>query len=1354
MKKIIFLLVTILFNGLLVIYAQNINNNSFSTISNLKKTIENTTNTGGAGILDYNAILCILIVFFILLIIIVVLVILYFRCRMRLTCAYMKGREKVSDISEEIKKTFAMLPIGVCTLSAEGILIDINNKCLEFIGISDKDFLSKLSIELSPNFPDKVKEAFRNRVSIDANFFYGFSEDGQVRFCNPSNQGDVVRLNFKGTPIFNSYGEFEKYIFIVEDITEMYEKEQKMKLIQLNLSLAIEIGNITVWGYDIGSRSYYNVYDCTFSKEDRQGSRDAFTLVHPDDIEQLQKVIGKISSGELLRASVQFRNMNLRTNEYEYLKNDISAILSEDGSVKRLVGANRNITDEVLSKQKIDEAMLYLKLSIQSTGTLLWYVEDNRLYLFKEDSFVEMAMKSFSDNIHTDDLEDCIKMYNMILSESDSTNDIHHKGVFRLLDGLSKDYLYYQYTLSAVRDTNGKICRVVGGSYDITDRMKEENTLNYMRKCLDMSMQASNVLAWKEDILTKENEIIYGCIKEICCDGRIQFLKNLHPKDVDTYNNYRDEIISGAVNTAPIFINLKKDRIYGYFECVLSLVNDQKGEQSLLIGSLKDLTEINNLNISLNNLYNESLITLEALPVGIAVHNKYGEKEYVNDAFAQMLGISDVKCYIEHSVNLFDDYTFYSEFLAKFKEGENFDTIIEYDLQKANNTNFIDSIYSYIMHIEINARCVKDINGEILKYIIILNDITEKYLSELELEDSECNLKLALEAGGVDAWKYDVKSEFFHHIGGDSFGKSSVALVDDTNLIFQDDIKLRDDLMNDIIQGKKDHGQVLLRYKTSRMGGDYRYYETSMVANKVNDVVVTISFAQKDITEKHLYSIERDYSKKRMTFAIDSAELSLLEYDVIEQKFSTSRDAIIGLDLKQHLSVDCFFKTLQAENSSEIEFRKMISEMDEGIDKLFSIDIRIKVKSTIGYEWMYCTVGASPFERDIDGRIIKYVGFIKDNTKWVLLNNMHVELNTQLKTVLSVGQMDPFVGEVKDGKFNITTPYEKESVFFDILNEVFEFDKFLMLLHLKDQEALQTVIQDMIKGDLSEVQIELRFDVEYLRDKTFELNMSVVPSDEFGVSLRLVGYLQDTTERQRIISELKVAKEEAEKLGKLKSAFLANMSHEIRTPLNAIIGFSELLTDTDDREMKAEYLSIISMNNDLLLKLINDILDLSKIEAGFTEICVSEFDFSLFFNDIYISMLQRATNPNVSLSINDPYSKCIVNLDKNRLAQVCINYITNAIKYTAKGHIDMGYASVNGGIRVYVRDTGIGIADSKKEKVFQRFEKLDDFAQGVGLGLSITKAIVEAMKGEVGFDSEDGVGSTFWAWIPCDHVLS
>lgn len=251
--------------------------------------------------------------------------------------------------------------------------------------------------------------------------------------------------------------------------------------------------------------------------------------------------------------------------------------------------------------------------------------------------------------------------------------------------------------------------------------------------------------------------------------------------------------------------------------------------------------------------------------------------------------------------------------------------------------------------------------------------------------------------------------------------------------------------------------------------------------------------------------------------------------------------------------------------------------------------------------------------------------------------------------------------------------------------------------------------------------------------------------DVDGVVIRV----DDVTERQHMIGELEKARNRAEQSDKLKSAFLANMSHEIRTPLNAIVGFSDLLMVTEEKEEKEEFIQIINANNELLLKLINDILDLSKIEAGSVELKYEDFDLAVYFNELAAAMHHRVVNPQVRLVAINPYESCIVRLDKNRLAQILTNFVTNAIKYTSEGTIEMRYEKIDGSIHLYVRDTGIGIPEDKKDKVFHRFEKLDEFAQGTGLGLSICKAIVEACRGEIGFESEFNKGSLFWAVLPC-----
>ncbi|MGL5683188.1 MAG: response regulator, partial [Marinifilaceae bacterium] len=243
--------------------------------------------------------------------------------------------------------------------------------------------------------------------------------------------------------------------------------------------------------------------------------------------------------------------------------------------------------------------------------------------------------------------------------------------------------------------------------------------------------------------------------------------------------------------------------------------------------------------------------------------------------------------------------------------------------------------------------------------------------------------------------------------------------------------------------------------------------------------------------------------------------------------------------------------------------------------------------------------------------------------------------------------------------------------------------------------------------------------------------------------------IDNITERAMMISDLEAAKEKAEESERLKMAFLANMSHEIRTPLNAIVGFSELLQETVDENEKKEFINIINYNNDLLLRLIGDILDLSKIESGTIDLKLDEFDFSLALREQYHSWQQRDCDNGIEFIFEDPYESCVISHDKNRLIQVCMNFLSNAFKYTKYGTITLGYIYENGGLKMYVKDTGIGIASNKHHLIFNRFAKLDDFAQGTGLGLTICKAIVETCGGKIGFESKQNVGSYFWAWFPC-----
>lgn len=236
---------------------------------------------------------------------------------------------------------------------------------------------------------------------------------------------------------------------------------------------------------------------------------------------------------------------------------------------------------------------------------------------------------------------------------------------------------------------------------------------------------------------------------------------------------------------------------------------------------------------------------------------------------------------------------------------------------------------------------------------------------------------------------------------------------------------------------------------------------------------------------------------------------------------------------------------------------------------------------------------------------------------------------------------------------------------------------------------------------------------------------------------------------RKAYSRLSEAVEKAEQANQLKSAFLANMSHEIRTPLNAIVGFSNMLPEVEDRSEMREYADIIETNTDLLLQLINDILDVSKIEAGTFDFCPSLIDVNQTMEEIEQSMQLRLKNDDVTFTFIERLPECTLYIDKNRLMQLLSNFAINAIKFTEVGKIQMGYRILNDKtIYFYVSDTGCGMSKEQCEHVFERFVKYNPFIQGTGLGLSICKMIVDRLNGQIGVESEEGKGSTFWFTLP------
>lgn len=301
--------------------------------------------------------------------------------------------------------------------------------------------------------------------------------------------------------------------------------------------------------------------------------------------------------------------------------------------------------------------------------------------------------------------------------------------------------------------------------------------------------------------------------------------------------------------------------------------------------------------------------------------------------------------------------------------------------------------------------------------------------------------------------------------------------------------------------------------------------------------------------------------------------------------------------------------------------------------------------------------------------------------------------------------------------------------------------------HPEDRAVMIDFLDKVIKGESSKLSRDVRIrraDGNYTWTRVNVLVRNYQPQDNI-IEMLCINF--DITELKETERMLIGAKEKAEEADRLKSAFLANMSHEIRTPLNAIVGFSSLLEEAEDAEEKHLYAKIIEENNKLLLQLISDILDLSKIEAGTFDIIPEQVDAQQLCNELLQSMQVRATEQ-VEILLAPELPELTFTSDKNRLYQVLLNFVTNALKFTSEGSIVIDYRINGNEVRFSVQDTGMGIEPEKQEAIFTRFVKLNNFIAGTGLGLPICQSIVTQLGGKIGVESEPGKGSCFWFTHP------
>ena len=664
-----------------------------------------------------------------------------------------------------------------------------------------------------------------------------------------------------------------------------------------------------------------------------------------------------------------------------------------------------------------------------------------------------------------------------------------------------------------------------------------------------------------------------------------------------------------------------------------------------------------------------------------------------------------------------------------------------YDFDRMNKEYFHTSNKNTIIY-EVKIVPITNKQGTIVGHILLTNDVTSTKEAEYRTEESKKNLEMAMEATNMSSWVYDVYKMEFGILHGNSVFKSGMSLEQLLPMLHPQDCAPLRELFSRLINKEVLQGQLTVRVFNDQEGG-FRHYESRMRLSTEHFGKLQIVGTLLDVTEKlRMAKKTQDLLVKR-ELAMKVNDIVHWDFNVQMQTFEAYNDPVNDYASDKLVSLEEYLNVIHPEDRSLVNdaLQSML------LGRNMNINLTCRIQTRHDDTWQYCNIAGVPFEFGEAGEVIRYTGFRQNISKLHQLNEELKERNYKMELTFKTVGMSYWDYDVKTRQYrSFNDPVNDFNPEKAIMPE-----DYLKAAHPEDTERVRENMVGMSAGQYKEFSLQYRSRTKWDQDWQ-TLIVTGLPSerDKKGNVIRYTGIAFNNTKWEKMAQELKEMKDKAELSDRLKSAFLANMSHEIRTPLNAIVGFSELLVDSDDPDEKKEYWHIIESNNDLLLRLINDILDLSKIESGIIDRKRERFNLTKLCNELYVMMRSKIPNADVELVQDNPCPECWIFLDSNRLKQVWMNFLTNAVKYTRSGYIRMGYSVEKDGIRFYVEDTGTGIPKELQDRVFGRFQKLNEFVQGTGLGLAISRAIVEAAGGEIGFTSEQGIGSTFWAWVPCE----
>lgn len=971
-----------------------------------------------------------------------------------------------------------------------------------------------------------------------------------------------------------------------------------------------------------------------------------------------------------------------------------------------------------------------IDLMTTTIGVVLWEfdIKTQQYHILSGDEKHFKGLK-IETLLHPDDREKYnIHLLNSGKQEKDTI-------IIRLKSKSDNTYLFYESTILSRKNKEGKVTHLIGALKDVTTLILKEQELKRLRQFMALSLNAGSIAVWIYEINTQLFSSLEG--NTLWGDGLAleQILELMSPDDASIFAEQFQMLVEGKITRLNLVTRFKDEYVpggYRHYETSMMPMYNEEGKITHITGAQKDVTdfhlqqkELESSKLKIEMSIRNANLVLWEYDSSIGEFTCYNEPLNGYDKSKKLLPAT------YYSAAHPEDIAEMKRVFSMMRKGE--DTNVNLDFQIKLNENM------GWQHCTLNGSPFeKDRWGKVIKYVGIRKNNTAIFKQKNLLNTILDSVPMPIYIVDVEN---DSKILFRNKESKKTFGASNARNTADLigietarevskieQQVFETDIPYLGEERIQTSDGKKydtivrkstfyvEDRKLLLCVRWD-VGIQNELQRKSKALNILMNVLKTFTWHYDTYDEKLVFSDGFEKNKVSPDLDNPSAFLQKVHPDYKELVFNTVNQLM-----------------LQEKEDFWFEFK--MDFFDQGV-----------------YEWWECRGTMETITKN--GHPHKYffgiainINHHKQNEIMLLQHRKELaELNRRNELILN---------NANSGLAYISADHKVQWENFPVCFPEMVISSFKQgelcyrSAYKRDTPCEKCIMQKALASKQIESSVMTLDSGRIMELKAIPVSNNENIDKLDGVVIRV----DDITDKEQMIQELQRAKLQAEQSDKIKSAFLANMSHEIRTPLNAIIGFSELLSEVADPEEREEYIKIIMTNNELLLKLINDILDLSKIEAGFVELSVQQFDMHNTFDEIALSMQHRMTKPNIELICISPYRSCVVTFDKGRLMQVLTNFITNAIKYTIKGFIKVGYEYVDKGIKVYVKDSGIGIADEKKEKVFKRFEKLDEFAQGTGLGLSICKAIADASGGRIGFDSREGIGSNFWAWFPCQAEIS